>query len=162
MQTLVIGPVKRIPLNNKSAFTLIELLIVMVIIGITVTFALLAMGQFNGGRKLHNLAEGFQGTVPLAQETAVLSQQLYGLRIEPHGYHYLHWYRSKWQPLEKAFWHKTFDDSITFELTEPPSETDAPQILISPTGDVTPFVLMIQYKDKSIRLQGLQDGTFAP
>ena len=160
MPILVIGPVKRRP--RSKAFTLIEMLIVMVIIGITAAFAILAMGDFNGERKLHNIAEGFRGTVPLAKETAVLSQQLYGVRIEPHGFQYLHWYQSQWRPLEKAYWFKTFDEQITFQLTEPQAQTDAPQILMSPTGDVTPFVLEIHYKDNTVRLQGRQNGTFAP
>lgn len=141
MQKLVIG------MTINRGFTLIELLIVIVIIGITVGFALIAFGDFGHSRRILFAAEQLANTLKLAQQQAILTNSTLGLRLDKSGYQILKYQQpSHWAPVS---------NKGIFKMTYFPKNTDLylktatqvsnayPAIIINSSGDITPFTLSI-------------------
>src|SRR6478752_6140292 len=94
IQTLVIG------MNKSKGFTLIEMLIVIVIIGITIGFALLSFGDFGASKGILFAAEQLEHTLTLAQQQALLENTTLGLRIDNNSYQILKFDESSnWKPI---------------------------------------------------------------
>jgi len=72
--------------TNKSGFTLIEILVVLVILGITASVALLAFGDFGESRRVEAEAQRFVQKVRLIRHHAILEATTYGMKITPTSY----------------------------------------------------------------------------
>ncbi|WP_182390833.1 type II secretion system minor pseudopilin GspH [Legionella sp. PC997] len=129
----------------NHGFTLIEILIVLVIIGITFGFALIAFGDFGESRRLLFSAEQLVNTLRLAQQKAILETSTLGLRIDNTGYQILQLHNNaQWKPIsDKGVFKMTYfpnDTHITLKtLNSTPVGT--PSIIIFASGDLTPFTL---------------------
>jgi general secretion pathway protein H len=87
-------------MRNNKGFTLIEIMIVIVIIGITVGFALISFGDFGESRRILFAAEQLMHTMRLAQQQAILESATLGLRIDNTGYQVLQLQNnSDWSPI---------------------------------------------------------------
>lgn len=92
-------------LRSHFGFTLVELLVVLLIIGLGVSLVSLQVGT-NRGRELHNEASVFATQGRLLVEEAVLSGSQWGIDVfrsqqdgkERIGYRYLQLQRDGWQP----------------------------------------------------------------
>jgi len=72
--------------TTKSGFTLIEILVVLVILGITASVALLAFGDFGESRRVEAEAQRFVQKVRLIRHQAILEATTYGMKITPTSY----------------------------------------------------------------------------
>jgi len=77
------------PLRGASGFTLIEILVVMVIVGILATFATLKIGNRSIDDRLQTESERFEQLVKLAQEESQVKGIPIGLRFTTSGYQFL-------------------------------------------------------------------------
>ena len=77
------------PLRGASGFTLIEILVVMVIVGILATFATLKIGNRSMDDRLQTESERFEQLVKLAQEESQVKGIPIGLRFTTSGYQFL-------------------------------------------------------------------------
>ncbi|WP_084157831.1 type II secretion system minor pseudopilin GspH [Legionella wadsworthii] len=133
------------PQQSCQGFTLIEILIVLVIIGITFGFALIAFGDFGDSRRILFSAEQLVSTLRLAQQQAVLGTSTLGLRIDNNGYQVFQLSsHAQWKPLsDKGVFKMTYfptDTRITLK-TNKAVPTGTPAIIISASGSMTPFTL---------------------
>ncbi len=71
---------------SNRGFTLIEILVVLLIIGITMGFALMAFGDFGEKRRIVVAAEQFTNLIKLVQQQAILETSTLG--IDVHDNHY--------------------------------------------------------------------------
>ncbi|WP_058477450.1 type II secretion system minor pseudopilin GspH [Legionella steigerwaltii] len=131
--------------RSNQGFTLIEILIVLVIIGITFGFALIAFGDFGESRRILFSAEQLVNTIRLAQQQAILETGTLGLRIDNASYQVLQLNNNtQWRPIsEKGVFKMTYfpqDAHITLK-TNHSTPAGAPAIIISASGDMTPFTL---------------------
>lgn len=139
MQRLVTG------MTNKQGFTLIEIMIVIVIIGITVGSALIAFGDFGESKRILFAAEQLTNTLRLAQQQAILETSTLGLHVNNKGYQIVQLQNnSQWSPMSSRglFKPNTFPQNTLIHLkinTNPLH--GAPEIIISAAGDMTPFTL---------------------
>lgn len=139
MRRLVTG------MRINRGFTLIEILIVIVIIGITVGFALIAFGDFGSSRRILFSADQLVNTLRLAQQQAILTTSTLGLRIDNNSYQILRFEdSSKWEPISNkgVFKVNYFPPQTVVVLkTNNKSSPDTPSIIINAAGDMTPFTL---------------------
>ncbi len=131
--------------RSNQGFTLIEILIVLVIIGITFGFALIAFGDFGESRRILFSAEQLVNTLRLAQQQAILETSTLGLRIDKLGYQVVQLNnKAQWKPIsDKGVFKMTYfpqDTRITLKTINPTS-VGAPAIIISSSGELTPFTL---------------------
>lgn len=131
---------------NKG-FTLIEILIVIVIIGITVGFALLAYGDFGASRRIVFAAEQLVNTLHLAQQQAILENSTLGLRIDNTSYQILKYQKAnQWNPISNKGIFKViyFPKNTQIKLkTDTIQPLGSPVIIINSSGDISAFSLNV-------------------
>ena len=139
MQKLVTGT------NVNKGFTLIELLVVIVIIGITLGFALISFGDFGESRKIIYAAEQLEKNIRLAQQQAILESSTLGLRIDNNGYQLLklqnttHWVAL---PSKSLFKMHYFPKGTYITLkTSFKTNKNEPAIVINSSGETNSFMV---------------------
>ena len=150
-------------MNRSKGFTLLELLVVLVMIGIILGMAVLSLGD--GGRRDRIRQEGQRIAIlfNLLSQEAVLNSAEYGVLLKPDGYGFLHFIDGEWQPLEKDSLLVERDLPEDMELSlymdkvnvslEPQllgeNETNKikPQLIFFSSAERTPFELEITYRD---------------
>lgn len=139
MQKLVIG------MTTSKGFTLIEILVVMVIIGITIGFALIAFGDFGASRRLQFAAEQLANKLKLVQQQAILESTTYGMNIDSKNYQFFKFSdNSVWTSLNnKGIYKITYfpQNSYVHLKTTTPTSQNTPTIIIHSSGEMTPFIL---------------------
>lgn len=82
-----------------AGFTLIELMVVMVLIGVLVSMVHISLGD-NNSRNARQEADVLLGLIHGLREKAVLEGQEYGLRLEPGAYQLMRFEGEQWQAVE--------------------------------------------------------------
>lgn len=147
----------------ERGFTLIEILVVVVIIGITLGFALLSFGDFGAGRRAIVSAEQFSSYINLVQQRAILESNAFAININKDGYETLRFYRGGWQPMPaKSIFHwRSFPNSIEVGLRNNiKHRLKTPDIIINSSGDMSEFIVDFGTSKKPdiATLVGQQDG----
>jgi len=130
-------------MQGKKGFTLIEVLVVLVIIGITLGFAMLSFGDFGRARRLVTQSESIFAEFKSIQQQAMLESATYGLQITPQGYQIMRFDSLKnWQPATSVFLIKPhpFPKGATVQF-ESSQNKKKPSVIIYSTGELTPFRL---------------------
>lgn len=158
MPKLVIG------MKNNQGFTLIEILVVLLIIGITLGFAMLAFGDFGGNRRIIVAAEQFVNYVKFIQQDAILETGTLGIKFDKNGYQVMRFIPLKnWQsmPNKGVFHQQHFPSNALVHLENDASKIDGPQIIINAAGDMSAFKLTLgSSKQPNIaNVIGGRDGT---
>lgn len=128
--------------NTKRGFTLIEILVVILIIGISTAVAMLAFGDFGAGRKAIVTAEHFKAYIKLVQQRAILEMNTLGINIKSNGYETLRFSDNlSWHPITNSslFRWQSFPPNV--KVTFRNKMRTAPDLVINPSGDMTPFAL---------------------
>jgi general secretion pathway protein H len=90
------------PLQSTRGFTLLELLVVMMIIGIIVSFAVLSVGQ-DPTRKVEEEVHRLNALIELARQEGMLEAQEFAVQIHRNGYQFLQLQQNdkawQWQPI---------------------------------------------------------------
>ncbi len=142
---------------KTKGFTLLELLVVLVIIGIVTSLAVLRMGNPLADQITEEAAR-ITRLIELAKEEAILENKEYGLAFSHQGYRFfvLDEETGQWQPLETdrflrpRQWPETLEAELELEeqpvlLEEKPLEK--PQVFIFSSGEMTPFTLHLKQLD---------------
>ncbi len=129
--------------TKHEGFTLIELLIVILIIGITIGFAVISFGDFGEKRHVLAVAQEFKNMVSLAREEAILEATTLGIRISKSGYQVLRFEApSTWIPMKQPlFLHDQLPRKIELRLRGQHQPNNLPQIMMDASGDMTPFAI---------------------
>jgi len=155
-------------LGGEPGFTLIEILVVLVIVGIIMAVALLSFGILGDDRSLNREARRLSSLIELVSDEATMQGREYGLEFMRTGYRFV-----EHDPLLEQWFEvvgddylrpRDLDEGVEFELviedrqvllnteakeTERDEEdpqrdlTDdyLPHVLIFSSGDITPFEL---------------------
>lgn len=147
MRKLAIG------MNANRGFTLIEILIVIVIISMTVGFALLAFGDFGKSKQVLYAANQLENTLKLAQQQAILESSTLGLRIDSQSYQILKYQTSAWLPVSSrsVFKMHYFPEKTEITVKTSLNHLDSqPAIIINPSGEFSPFTIALGTKEQGI------------
>ena len=140
--------------EHSNGFTLIEILVVVLIIGITIGFALLAFGDFGSKRRILLSAEQFINYVKFTQHQAILETSTLGIMLNNNGYQILRFQPpSTWQgmPNKTIFHQQRFPQGAIVRLDSNTAKSSNPQIIINSSGDMTTFKLNLgSEKDATI------------
>jgi general secretion pathway protein H len=148
------APAPRILPAAARGFTLIEIIVVVLIIGVIVSFASLAL-RGSVDDTLAREAERLTVLMRSASDLAVMRSREYGLLVDEGAYLFLELGDEGWQiPTERGF--DLHELPETFKLTlrsegteivarrlseEAPQIEEDPQILMMSNSDITPFEL---------------------
>ena len=137
---------------KSNGFTLFEVLIVVFIIGVIVTFASLSIGQ-HGDRYIEDEAKRLHHLLRLATEEAVFRSEELSLMLTSSGYHFAALSGPKWEPItdDPFFREREFPQMVTVKLIVDEQEvnlgdSDKPaQIYLLSSGELTPpFTLILK------------------
>lgn len=134
-------------------FTLVEMLVVVVIIGIMVVGAVLALGVAGRDKALENETRRFDALLAYARDLSELQTREYGLRFTRHGYSFIAFDARSGQWLEvgdDVLRPRELPEGLEFDLVlegrrvvlddeTKKLETLAPHIGVASTGDFTSF-----------------------
>ncbi|HID49814.1 MAG TPA: type II secretion system protein GspH [Chromatiales bacterium] len=150
------------PLRRHSGFTLLEILVVLVLLGIVLSVAVLSAGG-DAGRQLEQEVRRMAELIRLAQEEAVLNGNELAIRFYPDGYAFERLEDKDWLPLQGSnlFKRRQFDSGVKLEVRQDGvavdlQEKDTGRILLQSSGEMTPFELFLGWYDEDplFRLSG--------
>jgi general secretion pathway protein H len=161
MHALAVSPVRR-----SAGFTLLELMVVLVIIGIIFTFAMLSLGGDDLGELMEQEINRMTTLLELASDEAVLRGEELAVLFSEDGYEFLVLHEGRWQATAEDGLLKAYSLPADIELRleiegEPPILTAAaaadeevveeedeeedlqPQVFILSSGEMTPFTVIL-------------------
>jgi len=139
--------------TRSAGFTLLEMMVVMVLIGIIFSFAMLSMGGDDVAKMMDQEAHRLETLLVLANDEAIVRGEELGLRFADDGYDFLVLALDGWkQPDDDLLKAYTLPADIHMQLEvegEQPRDKQAadkdaeppPQVLILSSGEMTPFAV---------------------
>jgi len=167
--------------NRQAGFSLLEIMVVVVIVGIVVSVASLSLGLLGSDRELKTEAVRFMALAEVAQDEATLQSREFGIELMTSGYRFVEYdpLAGQWAdiPGDDTLRLRALPEDVEFELyledkrivlNNDPAEFDdpktmrlttkkySPHLMIFSSGDATPFELRIlrDYGDQNILLRG--------
>ncbi len=146
-----------------NGFTLIEIMVVIVIIGVILSFATLSIGDGGQARQLKQETQRLASLLKLASQEAIMQAKEMGIFFETDGYRFCVWQEQKCQILtarDDIFRPRTLPLGIQTEIrleSEPITLNDAkkntPQLLLLSSGEVIPpfEVIFTAESDETLR-----------
>jgi len=158
------------PRKQESGFTLIEIMVVVIIVGVIASAAFLSMGSLRNDRALTDEARRFIALASVALDEAAMQGREFGLELMTGSYRFVEYdaYTAQWGDVlgDDTLRLRDLTDELEFELfvegrpilldDNPASIGDpdadesmsgldayAPHLLIYSSGDATPFELHI-------------------
>jgi general secretion pathway protein H len=137
--------------SRCRGFTLLELMIVIVLIGVLVGMVSFATGM-NPARQARQEADTLAGVMRQLREQAVLDSQEYGVRLSAHGYRTMQLSARGWEPLAAFYrWPENLrlrlkhdGYSATLGADEGP-----PQLLMLSSDETSIFTLTFETRDRT-------------
>jgi len=148
----------------QRGFTILELLVVLLIIGIVVSMATLSVGG-NEARTLRDEAQRLTSLLDLAIQESVLNGGEMALEVSENSYQFLAYVDEDWLPLTEVdeFRPRELPMGIQLEAEVEGQtasedlfgETEASQIWIMSSGEVSPFTITLKLEGGPLyRLNG--------
>lgn len=140
----------------QRGFTILELLVVIVIVGIMVSLATLSVGG-NEARTLHTEAQRLTALIELAVQESILNGTEMALELEEETYQFLVYDGKDWFPMPdgKVFRPRELPPGMRLDVEVEGQEeeedlfgeTAASRVWILSSGEVSPFTIDIQLED---------------
>jgi general secretion pathway protein H len=137
--------------RRAAGFTLIELMVVMVLIGIIFSFAMLSMGGDELAELMEQETRRLETLLSLASDEAIIRGEELGMRFEQDGYEFMVLATDGWRAEDDGLLKSyrlpadielQLDVSGDLPVSDEQSEQDdaqTPQVFILSSGEMTPF-----------------------
>ncbi len=140
--------------RGEGGFTLLELLVSLVLIGIILTFATLSIGDGGRGDQIAQEARRLAALLELVGDEAILDGRQYGLQLNETGYRFLVRSRGSWGLAEDDLLRpRELPADLALALaiegrhvdlpTKYPRKEIKPQLLLLSSGERTAFELRV-------------------
>jgi general secretion pathway protein H len=144
--------------SPAAGFTLLELLIVVVIIGLLSAGMLLSVSLTGRDRELEKESDRLEALFAYAREQAELQTREYGVLFQDDGYEFLSFdvHQNAWRSIfeDDALGARKLPDGLDFKLTvetrpvvltrPKDSQDKTPQVMIFSNGDLTAFAATLE------------------
>ena len=140
-----------------------ELLVVLLIIGIMVTFAGLSLRGDPWDERLREETRRLAALLELAAEDALLETRELAVRFEPDGYRFLRLQQGQWVGVpEGVLRPRQLPPGLELELRlqedaprldDREEEQGGPQVYLLSSGEMTPFTLRLQTPERDYRYE---------
>ena len=163
--------------RHAGGFTLLEIMVVVVIIGVMLSFAVLRVGDGGQQKVMAQEAARFRALVGLAREQAILEASELGVMFTEDGYGFLLLEQDGWRPIEddELYRERALPEGLSMELTadalpislaesggsgDDAQEGPRPHVLVLSSGELTPFELTLYtgQLDMAYRIEGKPNG----
>ncbi|WP_455211329.1 type II secretion system minor pseudopilin GspH [Kaarinaea lacus] len=139
---------------NHRGFTLIELMTVVFIIGMILTFASISVGQ-HSDQTLEEEAKRLHYLIKLASEESVLRSTSMAMEFSKEGYQFVQFAGDQFVPLEgdKLFRKREFPGDMEIEMelygqtVSFEDQERVPRIYILSSGEMTEFKISLRLED---------------
>jgi general secretion pathway protein H len=182
MPTSVTGPSSnasrpRPARHRASGFTLLEVLVVIVIIGIITSMAVISVNVLGGDHEMQQEAERLQAILLQAREDALLQSRDLGLRIDETSLEFLEYdgRNERWRtvlgdpllrervlPAGLRLRLRLEDRDVQLKPREPATDQDPilPQVILQASGEIVPFDVTFSRDgtDEQRRVSGTVEG----
>lgn len=149
------------PKQNEAGFTLVEILCVLAVLGLTAGMVVLNLPRGEDPFKAE--VQNFATRLNIAARDSAIDGRIRGVEIDSTGYELLE-YSGEWTELGSKDWNDVFkvelsieDQRIDFKdrakvIAASKEITPAPLIYLDPTGGVTAFKLELQGRETAYQL----------
>lgn len=153
-------PLKGLRPNHQQGFSLLEILVVVVILGIAATIVAPNVALLGEDDKVNEELRRLNALIGMASERALIENTDWGLVIEEDSYQFQHFvYSDKaarqrvWQDVEGSlFRQRSLDESLRFELKlvqAKKAQSKLPSVLLYASGESNNFEIFIKDKNDS-------------
>lgn len=155
---------------GQLGFTLLEILVVLMIIGILTTVAVLSSGIVSQDRELDQSGKRLRSLIDLARDESVLQNREYGIALSVDGYEFVMFdnFTGQWLlfPPDDLLRARNLPEEIEFGLTLEDRVISLPRVRLEPeiephiifyaSGEQTPFEIRIarRYEDSAYVITG--------
>jgi general secretion pathway protein H len=163
--------------RGASGFTLLEVLVVVVIIGVITSMAVLSVHVLGGDHEMQQQAERLQAILTQAREDAMLESRDLGLRVDATGFDFLQYdtKNERWHVIDSdpllrpralpeglhvSLRLEDRDVQLKARQTETETEPIFPHVILQASGDLEPFDLTFgrDGTEENRRLHGTLEG----
>jgi general secretion pathway protein H len=147
--------------RGQRGFTLLELMVVLVIVSVILTFVSLTAGGDPRAEQLQRESRRLAALLEMASEEAVLSSQQLAVRFSEESYEFLVLQGGQWLPLsdDPVLRARSLPEGIELDLeledNPPPAlvseDSDLPQVFLLSSGEMTPFVVTLSAPESERR-----------
>jgi general secretion pathway protein H len=139
----------------NRGFTLFEILVALLIIGLIVGVATLKIGN-PAPDKLREESRRREAILGLAREEAILQSRDFGVSFWQQGYAFHDFFEGQWRRVERDRILRTYQlpEGMRVQLTlegidvvMSPVEPEKPQVFILSSGEMSPFKLRLKFLD---------------
>ncbi|GGI89455.1 type II secretion system protein GspH [Shewanella gelidii] len=155
--------------KNSCGFTLLEVLLVALLMGLAAAAVTLTMGNSNKQQDLDKLALQFMAATELVLDETILSGQFLGIMVKEDQYQFVYFDDDKWQTIadDRLLSERQMPEDVTLQLvieglpltqedeedeswfdepfieaeTELENEVKEPEIFLFPSGEMSAFEL---------------------
>lgn len=153
-------PITLKPMRFAAGFTLLELMVVVLIMGLSLGLVALAVGR-DSGSMAREEAEEFMRRADFVAEQAVINGDTFGLFVQPQNqvsstevqwcFHWQRFRSSGWEALPDTLEQRCLAPTLAVDMVvenepyeyDPEQETPTPVAVFYPSGESTPFELAI-------------------
>lgn len=140
--------------NGQNGFTLLEIMVVVVLIAISATFAVINLER-DADRIAELEARRFARLIEHARDESILSGRPYALQVDPvdRSYTFLQ-YQQQWSEVENddVFRHRSFPEDLEIAFETPDVPGSGNLLVIEGLGVIMPFVLTIRGESSSYKV----------
>ena len=138
-------------LDRQRGFTLLELMVVLVIVGVILTFVGLTGGGDSRAEQMQREMQRLAALIELASEEAVMRSEQLAIRFGETDYEFMVLDEGEWQalsdnpPLRPRELPQGIEMRLELEENPPPGlkaeDAESPQVFLLSSGEMTPFIL---------------------